>query len=201
FQGAGFISPLAAGQVYGTLVSRLQGAGVHDYNTYRGFGILAALVTESLYPGSRFTSLDIKPDKVLFDGVQEVGDPALKVDSLIATYSPYWKDNRREVTAVLYDHAVNAVVDMLTAAWTAGGNEPGAAPEVGSAILHMNQVLADEALAKAAGPALGAESGDAAQASPGASPMAAALGNVKAALDQQIGRSLPSFLPSQPTFK
>ncbi len=196
-RGIGFISPFAAGDVYGALVARLKSGETKGYGSYRSFGVLAALAAESVFPGTSFTAMDVKADRVLFDGAEEVKDAQLKVEAMISTYSPYWKDTRREVTAVMYDRAVNAVVDLWASAWKAGGQDPGAFPEVGAEITHVNQVLVDEQKRKAAAAAAASEP---AEAPASTTPVAAALKDAKA-IQQQLSRALPTFMPSdQPGF-
>ncbi|MBW1989857.1 MAG: hypothetical protein JRI97_09970 [Deltaproteobacteria bacterium] len=149
----GYIHPLTVGNVYRTLSVRVQ-TEPYSHNTLRGFGVLAGLVAEAIYPGDNFSSLQISPAEVKYDGIDKVGDPDEMAEALIETYRPYWKKTDRQVREILFEHAVNKVVDVWVAVWEDGGLDPGKPVETGKTISHAHKVLAtpEEETAKGGAP-------------------------------------------------
>jgi hypothetical protein len=82
------------------------------------------------------------PDDVSYDGYQEVGGIKSHITSLIKDYRiPCRQKMKKEITELLYNAAVNEVVDYWVSAWGKGGYQAGMFANAGKKISHQNLVI------------------------------------------------------------
>jgi hypothetical protein len=131
------MDPFETKKIYSELVERIKNGRSKEYNTVISFGVLACFIAESICPGPFYTSCNMVPAAVSYDGFNEVGNIDSHTADMLETYrGPYKEDQRIEVTSVLYPVAVNEIVDFWTSAWKAGGHGIGNLCDVGTEIKH-----------------------------------------------------------------
>ncbi len=138
------IDPYDTEMVYQQLITDLK-AGRHDeFNTAHAFGVLACFLAETISPDDYKTPSHLIPEKVKYDGFQRI-DPSgvnLHITSLIKDYRvPCRQRMKREITDLLYNIALNEIVDYWVSAWEAGGLQSGLFARAGQEISHKNLVL------------------------------------------------------------
>lgn len=127
---------------YNTIVKELREGKLGDYNTAHRFGIFACFIAETISPGDYHSLQDLIPEKVVYDGFQEVVNVKARISSLVTTYrNPYQYNMSKEANDFLYNAAVNEIVDQWASAWRAGGKETGLFSARGTKISHKEEVL------------------------------------------------------------
>ena len=138
------IDPYDSEMVYQQLIEDLRDGKYDEFNTAHGFGVLACFLAETISPDDYKTPSHLIPEKVQYDGHQQVDPASVKphITSLIEDYRiPCKKRMKKEITDKLYNVAVNEIVDYWVSAWEAGGFQPGLFASVGEEITHQNLVL------------------------------------------------------------
>jgi hypothetical protein len=131
------MDPFETKDIYSDLVERMKNGRNNEFNTVISFGVLACFIAESICPGPFYTSYDMVPASVSYDGFNEVGDIDSHTADMVETYRrPYKEDKRIEVVSVLYQVAVNEIVDFWTSAWKAGGHGISNLCDAGTEIKH-----------------------------------------------------------------
>jgi hypothetical protein len=136
------IRPQDGEALYGRIVKDLREGRLDDYNTAHRFGVLACLIAETISPGNYFSLEKLIPDKVVYDGFQEVVNVNAGMSGLVTKYrNPYQDNMTKETNDFLYNAAVNQIVDYWTSAWRAGGKDTGPFTRRGMQIAHKEDVL------------------------------------------------------------
>jgi len=136
------IRPQDGESYYGRVVRDLREGRLDDYNTAHRCGILACFIAETISPGDYYSVHNLIPEKVVYDGFQEVTNVNDGISELVATYrNPYKHNMNKDVNDFLYNAAVNQIVDYWTSAWRAGGKETGPLAARGTKISHKEEVL------------------------------------------------------------
>jgi len=136
------IRPQDGEAYYRRIVKELREGKLDDYNTAHRFGILACFIAETISPGDYYSVHNLIPEKVVYDGFQEVTNVDVGMSGLVATYrNPYQHNMSKNVNDFLYNAAVNQIVDYWTSAWRAGGKETGLLVARGTNISHQEEVL------------------------------------------------------------
>ena len=136
------IDPYKTEVVYHHLVKDLKEGKYHEFNTAHAFGVLACFIAETISPDNFKTPSHLIPNEVSYDGYQEVGDINSHISKLIKDYRiPCRKQMKKEVTELLYNAAVNEIVDYWVSAWEESGYQAGMYASVGKQISHKNLVL------------------------------------------------------------
>ena len=142
--GSYSIDPYDSEIVYQQLVEDLRDGKYDEFNTAHGFGVLACFLAETISPDDFKTPNHLIPEKVQYDGHQQVDPASVKphITGLIENYRlPCKKRMKKEITDKLYNVAVNEIVDYWVSAWEAGGFQAGLFASVGEEITHQNLVL------------------------------------------------------------
>ena len=142
--GSYSIDPYDSEMVYQQLIEDLRNGKYDEFNTAHGFGVLACFLAETISPDDYKTPNHLIPEKVEYDGHQQVDPASVKphITGLIENYRmPCKKRMKKEITDKLYNVAVNEIVDYWVSAWEAGGFQPGLFASVGEEITHQNLVL------------------------------------------------------------
>jgi len=127
---------------YGRIVKDLREGKFDDYNTAHRFGMLACFIAKTISPGDYHSLQNLIPEKVVYDGFQEVADVNAGMSGLVTNYrNPYQHNMSKKVNDFLYNAAVNQIVDHWTTAWRAGGKETGLFAARGTKISHKEEVL------------------------------------------------------------
>jgi hypothetical protein len=128
--------------LYGRIVKDLCEGRLDDYNTAHRFGVLACFIVETISPGDYFSLEKLIPDKVVYDGFQEVVNINASMSELVTKYkNPYQHNMTKDTTDFLYNAAVNQIVDHWTTAWRAGGKKTGLFARRGTQIPHKEEVI------------------------------------------------------------
>jgi hypothetical protein len=136
------IDPYQTEDIYNHLITDLKAGRQNEFNTAHAFGVIACFVAETISPDNYRTPQHLIPENVKYDGFQEVGDVKSSITGLIKTYRiPFRKKMTKEITGLLYNVAVNEVVDYWVSAWEKGGFRTGKFAHAGKAISHQNLVL------------------------------------------------------------
>ena len=138
------IDPYDTEIVYQQLIKDLNNGKYAEFNTAHAFGVLACFLAETISPDNFKTPNHFIPEKVNYDGFQQVEAAGVKPDitSLIENYRiPYRSRMKKEITDHLYNVALNEIVDYWVSAWEAGGYQPGMFASNGDGIIHQNLVL------------------------------------------------------------
>ena len=136
------IDPYKTEVVYNHLVKDLKEGKYDEFNTAHAFGVLACFISETISPDNYRTPQHLIPDNVSYDGYQEVGDVKSHITSLIKDYRiPCRKQMTKDITALLYNVAVNEIVDYWVSAWGKSGYQAGMFAQAGKKISHQNLVL------------------------------------------------------------
>jgi len=131
------VDPYATETIYRQLVKDLKEGRRDEFNTAHSFGVIACFIAETISPDNYRTPSQFIPDFVSYDGYQEVGHIRSHITSLIENYRiPGRKRMQREVTDLLYNVAVNEIVDYWISAWENGGYQPGMLAGTGKKISH-----------------------------------------------------------------
>jgi hypothetical protein len=86
------------------------------------------------------------PDDVKYDGYQEIDDVKSNITSLVQNYRiPCRHKWDKDLTEILYNVAVNEIVDYWTSAWEKSGYQAGTPAVNGKEISHQNLVLNSKA--------------------------------------------------------
>lgn len=131
------VDPYSTETIYRHLIKDLK-EGKHDeFNTAHAFGVIACFLAETISPDNYKTPSHFIPDYVSYDGYQEVGHIKSNITSLIENYRiPGRKRVKKEVTDLLYNVAVNEIVDYWISAWENAGNQTGMFASIGKKISH-----------------------------------------------------------------
>ena len=138
------IDPYDSELVYQHLIKDLRDGKYDEFNTAHAFGVLACFLAETISPDNFKTPSHLIPEKVQYDGHQQVEVASVKphITSLVENYRiPCRKKMKKEITEQLYNVAVNEIVDYWVSAWEAGGYQAGLFAGVGEEITHKNLVL------------------------------------------------------------
>lgn len=138
------IDPYDSELVYQHLIKDLRDGKYNEFNTAHAFGVLACFLAETISPDNYKTPSHLIPEKVEYDGHQQVEITSVKphITNLIENYRiPCQKRMKKEITDQLYNVAVNEIVDYWVSAWEAGGYQAGLFASVGEEIIHKNLVL------------------------------------------------------------
>ena len=138
------IDPYDSELVYQHLIQDLRDGKYDEFNTAHAFGVLACFLAETISPDDFKTPSHLIPEKVEYDGHQQVDMASVKphITGLIENYRiPCKKRMKKEITDQLYNIAVNEIVDYWVSAWEAGGYQTGLFASVGEEITHKNLVL------------------------------------------------------------
>ena len=140
------VDPYDTETIYTHLIKDLK-EGKHDeFNTAHAFGVIACFLAETISPDNYRTPSHFIPDFVGYDGYQEVGDVKSHITGLIENYRiPGRKRMQKEVTDLLYNVAVNEIVDYWISAWEKSGYQTGMFASTGKKISHRILVNDKEA--------------------------------------------------------
>jgi len=142
--GSYSIDPYDSELVYQNLIKDLRDGKYDEFNTAHAFGVLACFLAETISPDNYKTPDHFIPEKVQYDGYQQVDTANVKphITSLIENYRIPCKNRmKKEITDQLYNIALNEIVDYWVSAWEAGGNNADMFASVGEEIAHKNLVL------------------------------------------------------------
>jgi len=142
--GSYSIDPYDTELIYHHLVKDLKEGKYNEFNTAHAFGVLACFLAETISPDDFKTPNHFIPEKVQYDGHQQVEAASVKphITNLIENYRiPCRARMKKEITDQLYNVAVNEIVDYWVSAWEAGGYQAGLFASVGEEITHRNLVL------------------------------------------------------------
>jgi hypothetical protein len=141
------IEPYVTEIIYKQLIKDLKKGKYDEFNTAHAFGVIACFIAETISPDNYRTVQHLVPNDVSYDGYQEVGDVKSHITSLIENYRiPSRKKMKKEITELLYNVAVNEIVDYWVSAWEDGGYQAGRFASVGKKISHRNLVLNSKAV-------------------------------------------------------
>ena len=136
------IDPYKTEVVYNHLVEDLKAGKYDEFNTAHAFGVIACFIAETISPDNYRTPQHLIPDSVSYDGYQEVGDIKSHITGLIKDYRiPCREQMKKEITELLYNAAVNEIVDYWVSAWGKSGYQAGMFASAGKKISHQNLVL------------------------------------------------------------
>jgi hypothetical protein len=136
------IDPYETEAIYNYLINDLKKGRQNEYNTAHAFGVMACFIAETISPDNYKTPQHLIPDDVKYDGYQEVGDVKSHITSLVENYRiPCMHRWDKDVTEILYNVAVNEIVDYWTSAWEQSGLQAGTPNGNGKKISHQNLVL------------------------------------------------------------
>ena len=128
--------------VYNHLVKDLKDGKYNEFNTAHAFGVIACFVAETISPDKYRTPQHLIPNNVSYDGYQEVVDVKSHITGLIKNYRiPCRQKMKKEITEMLYNAAVNEIVDYWVSAWEKGGYKAGMFANAGERISHQNLVI------------------------------------------------------------
>ena len=140
------IDPYETEVVYNHLIKDLREGKYNEFNTAHAFGVIACFIAETISPDNYRTPQHLIPNDVSYDGYQEVGDIKSHITILIENYRiPGRKKMKKEITELLYNVAVNEIVDYWVSAWEEGGYQTGMFASAGKKISHKNFVLNQKA--------------------------------------------------------
>jgi hypothetical protein len=140
------INPYETEVVYNYLIKDLKEGKYNKFNTAHAFGVIACFIAETISPDNYRTPQHLIPNDVSYDGYQEVGDIKSHITILIENYRiPGRKKMKKEITELLYNVAVNEIVDYWVSAWEKGGYQTGMFASAGKKISHKNFVLNQKA--------------------------------------------------------
>ena len=140
------INPYETEVVYNYLIKDLKEGKYNKFNTAHAFGVIACFIAETISPDNYRTPQHLIPNDVSYDGHHEVGDVKSHITILIENYRiPGRKKMKKEITELLYNVAVNEIVDYWVSAWEEGGYQTGMFASAGEKISHKNLVLNQEA--------------------------------------------------------
>jgi hypothetical protein len=136
------IDPLETATIYNHLIADLKAGKINEYNTAHAFGVIACFIAETISPDNFKTPQHLIPDDVKYDGFQEIGDVKSNITGLIKNYRiPCLHKWDKDVSEILYNVAVNEIVDYWTSAWEQSGFQAGTPADNGKKISHQNLVL------------------------------------------------------------
>jgi hypothetical protein len=140
------IDPYETEVVYNHLIKDLREGKYNKFNTAHAFGVIACFIAETISPDNYRTPQHLIPNDVSYDGHHEVGDVKSHITILIENYRiPGRKKMKKEITELLYNVAVNEIVDYWVSAWEKGGYQTGMFASAGKKISHKNFVLNQKA--------------------------------------------------------
>ena len=140
------VDPYATEIIYKQLIEDLKNGEYDDFNTAHAFGVMACFIAETISPDNYRTPQHLIPNDVSYDGHHEVGDVKSHITILIENYRiPGRKKMKKEITDLLYNVAVNEIVDYWVSAWEKGGYQTGMFASAGKKISHKNFVLNQKA--------------------------------------------------------
>jgi hypothetical protein len=140
------IDPYETEVVYNHLIKDLREGKYNEFNTAHAFGVIACFIAETISPDNYRTPQNLIPNDVSYDGYQEVGDIKSHITILIKDYRiPGRKKMKKEIAELLYNVAVNEIVDYWVSAWEKGGYQTGMFASAGKKISHKNFVLNQKA--------------------------------------------------------
>ena len=140
------IDPYETEVVYNHLIKDLREGKYNKFNTAHAFGVIACFIAETISPDNYRTPQHLIPNDVSYDGHHEVGDVKSHITILIENYRiPGRKKMKKEITDLLYNVAVNEIVDYWVSAWEEGGYQTGMFASAGKKISHKNFVLNQKA--------------------------------------------------------
>ncbi len=136
------VDPYDTEIIYKQLVKDLKRNKLDEFNTAHAFGVIACFIAETISPDNYRTPSHLIPPDVSYDGHQEIGDVKSHISSLIANYRiPYRKKMKKENTELLYNVAVNEIVDYWVSAWEGSGHQAGRFASAGKTISHRFLVV------------------------------------------------------------
>jgi hypothetical protein len=136
------IDPYETEAIYNYLIHDLKAGQINEYNTAHAFGVMACFIAETISPDNFKTPQLLIPDDVKYDGFQHVADVKSNISSLVKNYRiPFRNQWDKDITEILYNVAVNEIVDYWTSAWENSGFQPGIPVSAGKQINHQNLVL------------------------------------------------------------
>jgi hypothetical protein len=138
------INPYDTEIVFQNLIKDLK-EGRHDqFNTAHAFGVLACFLAETISPDNYKTPSHLIPIQAKYDGFQRIDVASVKphIAGLIENYRvPCRNRMDRKITDLLYNIALNEIVDYWVSAWEASGFQSGTLARAGQEISHKNLVL------------------------------------------------------------
>jgi len=136
------LDPYQTETIYNHLIQDLKAGKINEYNTAHAFGVIACFIAETISPDNFKTPQHLIPDDVKYDGFQEVGDVKSHITRLVENYRiPCLHKWDKDVTEILYNVAVNEIVDYWTSAWEQSGFQAGTFASSAKKISHQNLVL------------------------------------------------------------
>lgn len=131
------VDPYATETIYRHLIKDLNEGKYDEFNTAHAFGVIACFLAETISPDNYRTPSNFIPGDVTYDGYQEVGDVKSHITGLIENYRiPGRNKMQTEITDLLYNVAVNEIVDYWVSAWEKGGYQAGMFASAGKKISH-----------------------------------------------------------------
>ena len=141
------VDPYATETIYKQLVEDLNAGKYDEFNTAHAFGVIACFIAETISPDNHKTAQHLIPYEVSFDGYHEVEDVKSNINGLIADYRiPGRHRMSKEVTEVLYNAAVNEIVDYWVTAWVSSGHQAGQFAATGKTISHRIVVVKSKSI-------------------------------------------------------
>lgn len=123
------------------LIQRLKQGQKNDKYTQRSFGLLASFIAENISKDNFFIAGEMLPETVTYDGYQQISDADKRVVELFKKYrKPYKGNSNKTVTDMLYNVAVNEIVDNWVSIWEAAGLQSDDVKPDGFMISHKNMV-------------------------------------------------------------
>ena len=136
------VEPYDTEIIYKQLVIDLKTNKLDEFNTAHAFGVIACFIAETISPHYYTTAQNFVPYDVSYDGHQEIGDVRSHITSLIENYQISGRQKvAPEITEMLYNLAVNEIVDYWVSAWVSSGHEAGRFPGAGEKIDHRMVVI------------------------------------------------------------
>jgi len=131
------VDPYDTEKIYEHLIKDLKAGKQDEFNTAHAFGVIACFLAETISPDNYKTPSQFIADYASYDGYHEIGDVKSHITGLIENYRiPGRKRMEKEVTELLYNVAVNEIVDFWVSAWQKSGCETGMFASAGKKISH-----------------------------------------------------------------
>ncbi|MBW2438133.1 MAG: hypothetical protein PVH74_04860 [Desulfobacterales bacterium] len=138
------INPYDTEIIFQNLIKDLKEGRHDEFNTAHAFGVLACFLAETISPDNYKTPSHLIPLQAKYDGFQRIDAASVKphIAGLIENYRvPCRMRMKSEITDLLYNIALNEIVDYWVSAWEASGFQSGTLARAGQEISHKNLVL------------------------------------------------------------